>query len=185
LRRIVWASVLLIAVMLGSAGVASAHAEYDRSDPADGATLAAAPALVQVWFTEELDTKQSTATVSDATGARADAGAVVSLDTADHKLLVITLKPTLSAGTYTVKWHSVSAQDGDADDGSFSFKVGAPTTTPPTTTPPATTPPTAPAAGASGGTKLPNTGRGLPAIAIAGAALVLLGGALVVGRRKR
>ena len=108
--------------------LASAHARYDRSDPAAESVVAVAPPQLRVWFTQELVTQGSRLEVVDASGNRVDAGdSRVDLNDPDRKLMLVSLNP-LADGVYTVNWRSVSAEDGDDADGSFRFGVGASTT---------------------------------------------------------
>src|SRR5689334_7648597 len=73
-----------------------AHAHYDRSDPVAGATVAAAPAQVKVWFGEETSPTQSTLVVTDASGARVDNGdGKVDASDPDRKLMTVSLKSAL------------------------------------------------------------------------------------------
>lgn len=104
------------------ASSAIAHARFQSSTPAPGQTVATAPANVSITFTEDL-AFGSTGSVVNAAGTTVSTGA--SYTVADRKLLIITLKPGLPSGTYTVNWHTVSSEDGDQLDGSFSFTVAA------------------------------------------------------------
>src|SRR4051794_25556095 len=116
---------LVTAVTLFSPYRASAHSEYDHSEPAKDATVTAAPTSVKVVFTEELTLKGSSVMVQNAAGQQID-GKDMKLDPADkdRKTLIVSLPANLPAGTYKVIWTSVSADDGDEDEGDFSFKVG-------------------------------------------------------------
>jgi len=114
--------------LLGAASLVSAHARYDRSDPAADSVVASAPTQLRVWFTQELVTRGSRLEVLDAAGNRVDQDdSRVDLNDPDRKLMLVTLMP-LADGVYTVNWRSVSAEDGDDADGSFRFGVGASTT---------------------------------------------------------
>src|SRR5512135_1070808 len=98
---------------LGAFGVASAHATLDRCTPALSSTVAAAPAQIVCVYSEEIDTKQSTMSVSDATRIQVDKkDAHVDLSDPDHKTLIVSLDSTLvKDGLYTVKWHAVTPDD--------------------------------------------------------------------------
>jgi methionine-rich copper-binding protein CopC len=102
---------------------ALAHAEFQGSTPAPGSTVTAAPAAVTITYTEDL-ASGSTGFVSNAGRLTVSTGATISTTTRNQ--LTIGLKPGLPSGTYTVFWHSVSADDGDQLDGSFSFNVSIP-----------------------------------------------------------
>ena len=104
-------------------GGVSAHARYDHSDPAAGAVLDGTPFVLRAYFSQEL-MKASTIRVMDVTGTQVDMGdGRVDTDDPDRKLMVVSL-PTLQQGVYTVEWSSVSAEDGDAETGTFMFGVG-------------------------------------------------------------
>ncbi|MFN8475475.1 MAG: copper resistance protein CopC [Anaerolineae bacterium] len=122
-RFIALAAMALI-LALFAAGTVLAHAHYDHSEPADGATVAQSPAVVRAWFTEKLSPPNSYLTVVDSNNQRVDTNDS-KVDSNDPTLMTISLKPNLPAGTYTVKWHSYSAEDGDQADGTFTFTVGA------------------------------------------------------------
>jgi methionine-rich copper-binding protein CopC len=132
----------LLALLIGFAavGVASAHADLVSSTPADGAVLDAAPARIVLVFSEELSADGNLITVTDASGARADAGDTA-LDTGDaeRKTLTISLNAGLGDGAYTVSWKNAST-DGHSEEGTLSFTVGAPAAT--TTAAPAAMPAT-------------------------------------------
>src|SRR5205823_1598935 len=97
----------------------------DHSDPADGATVATAPGVVKVWFSEGVRAvSDSNLKVVDSSGQQVDnKDSKVDTSDPDRKLMTVSLKPNLPAGTYTVQWATVSADDGDKDDGEFSFTI--------------------------------------------------------------
>jgi copper transport protein len=103
---------------------AAAHAQLKSSDPAAGATLAAAPAAVTLTFTEAVDPSLSLVKVVDAHGASVPGASPAHLVPGGGALqLEVTLARTLPRGVYTVNWLSVSADDGHVDGGAFAFGV--------------------------------------------------------------
>jgi copper resistance protein C len=134
------ASLALIAFVAG----VSAHATLDHCTPAVGSTNATAPTEVRCWFSEEIDAKQSTLTVTnDSTKERVDNNdAKVDLNDKEHKQLVATLK-ALPQGIYLATWHTVTPNDNGISDGKFYFGVGQVTVPQTTDTPPAASPPAA------------------------------------------
>jgi methionine-rich copper-binding protein CopC len=118
---------LAVLVTLGfRPGTASAHAQYKSSTPANGAVLSTGPAGITIVFTEAFVPAQSSASVSGPDGARVDNGdARADLSDADRKTMVLTLRPNLANGVYTVHWKTVSADDGDEAQGAFAYRVGA------------------------------------------------------------
>lgn len=115
------AALLMFGIL--SAGMVSAHAELDRSNPAADATVQGSPALVEIWFTEEI-AEGSTIEVANATGQAAVAGAAkLDLFDPDRKHLTVELEPNLPNGVYTVTWTSISAEDSDTESGTFTFTI--------------------------------------------------------------
>lgn len=136
LKRVLLVAGLAAALALGVFGVVSAHAKIDHCTPDGGATVATAPAQVVCVMTEEIDTKLSTLSVTDANGASVDKkDAHVDLDDPDRKTLVVSLDSTLiKDGIYSVKWHVVTPDDNATSDGTFQFIVGSAAVTPHPTT---------------------------------------------------
>ncbi|WP_327402919.1 copper resistance protein CopC [Streptomyces sp. NBC_01288] len=126
---------LLVLLLLGTAGTASAHAALESTDPADGSVLKSAPRSVTLTFSESVALLDDSFRVYDPDNRRVrtssahhakDAG-----DTAS-----VTLPAKLGTGTFTVAWRVVSA-DSHPVSGAFTFSIGKPsaTTTPITTAP--------------------------------------------------
>ena len=67
------AVILALGLLLASTGNAFAHARYDRSEPADGATVDGQPFILKAYFTQEL-TSKSTLRVLDVSGVQVDLG---------------------------------------------------------------------------------------------------------------
>ncbi|MEU3662688.1 copper resistance protein CopC [Streptomyces sp. NPDC032940] len=118
---------LLVLILLGGAGPASAHAALRSTDPGDGAVLRRAPGTVTLTFTESVGLRDDSFRVLDPGGHRVrteDAGhADGRSDTAR-----VTLPGKLAEGTYTVAWRVVSA-DSHPVSGAFTFSVGKPSST--------------------------------------------------------
>jgi len=117
---------LLIATWLivGAPG-ASAHANLDRSDPADGAQLDASPTRIALTFTETPDPALSSIELLDANGAVVALGAL-RRDAANPDTLITPIETPLADGTYTVAWRVVSVEDGHSTAGAFAFGIGEP-----------------------------------------------------------
>ncbi len=112
-------------VLLTLAGVAMGHADYERSDPAADAVLNTAPVRVQIWFTQELFRRagENKVEVYSPDSTRIDLDDLV-IDDDDRTLVTVSLPPTLPDGVYTVRWQSLSAEDGHDGAGEFTFTVG-------------------------------------------------------------
>ena len=127
------ATSLLLAALatLGPARPAWSHADLVKSSPANGVAVAQAPAEVRAWFSEELAVKPSTLRLYDAHNKLLASGGI-DPKVAKHDVMRLAA-PHLTAGTYLVRWHAVTADDNKATEGSFRFSVkGAATTPPPT-----------------------------------------------------
>jgi len=112
------------AVAIGATPFVAAwgHAALVKSSPTSGATLTASPPVIRAWFSEELAVKGSTLKLFDA--QKKQVGPTGGVDTAVAKHDVMKLTPSkLGAGTYTVRWYAISADDGEARSGSFKFTV--------------------------------------------------------------
>lgn len=105
----------LLAGLVTSAGVASAHAAYKSSDPADGATVSSPPSRVTAEFTEPL-ADGSYLQVTDPCGARVDAG--------DVSIVGYEMSVSMSgsrSGRYTVFYKAFSRLDPHVVEGTFEF----------------------------------------------------------------
>lgn len=116
-------SALLLALAL-MPGHASAHAEYERSEPAENEVVTESPERVDVWFGQEMARSgglPSVTVVNQAGDVIADEPV---LDDDDRTHIFIELPPDLPPRRYTVIWHNVSDEDGEEAQGAFHFYVG-------------------------------------------------------------
>jgi copper resistance protein C len=113
-----WGLVALLFLAIQSS--AWAHAFLDHADPKVGSTVAKSPAVIKIWFTQELEPVFSSVKVQDAQGKQVDKKDM-HLDDKDKTLMIVSL-PSLPNGTYTVIWHAVSV-DTHRTQGSFKFTV--------------------------------------------------------------
>ena len=120
-------SLLAILLLAFLPAVALGHAKLVRSEPKPKETLAAVPKLVELWFSEELESGLNTIEVKDQTGKRMDRGEVALSE--GNKKAQVELGE-LTPGLYTVTWKALSA-DQHAMRGSFVFTVSALSPTPP------------------------------------------------------
>ncbi len=184
---------LLLAVLLSMgllfivAGTASAHparpthAKVLSAIPAIGSTITQAPTTVTVFTAENInpDPKKSNLFVYAPSGDLISQGdAKVSLS--NPKEMSIAIKPDASNsnGVYIVRWITVSALDGDPDQGAFVFTVNPGTPATPTTTKgtSTSTPPTT----TSGTNGIPPW---VPILVGVVALVIGLGGGFGIGRR--
>src|SRR4051794_14544317 len=104
--------VALVYLLLPASG-ALAHAEAERANPPINGRVASAPAILEVWFTEEVATDSAALTVRAPDGTAADLGdTAVDLFDPERKHVTVSLRPGLPAGNYVVQWHTQSATDG-------------------------------------------------------------------------
>ncbi|MFB9633155.1 copper resistance CopC/CopD family protein [Streptomyces spiralis] len=118
---------VLLLLLLGGAGPASAHAVLRSSDPADGTVLKAAPASVTLTFSESVGLLDDSFRLFGPDGRRVHTGearhAPGHSDTAE-----VAFPAGLGQGTFTVAWRVVSA-DSHPVSGAFTFSVGKPSPT--------------------------------------------------------
>lgn len=100
----------------------NAHANLLRSDPVANERLEQTPDIIQLYFSEPLESNFSRIEIRNAQGEVLDMPAA-ELSPDDPTLL--TLIPTnVPDGVYTVAWRVVSQTDGHMTQGSFPFTVG-------------------------------------------------------------
>ena len=121
LRRLVVGFGLLVLVLAGSPGVASAHAQLESTSPNAGAVLLVPPTQVVLHFGEPVEIDFGSLRVISPSGTRVDRGGTHHPDNDTHA--VATSLPPLSDGTYVVAWRVISA-DSHPVHGAFVFSIG-------------------------------------------------------------
>jgi len=191
-------AVVLLGLVTGAA-TASAHDTLATTDPADGSTVAVAPAAVTLVFNEPAQALGSQVRVTGPDGSVVSTGDVV-LNGASVSERLVDSRP---AGTYTVAWR-ITSTDGHPISGSFTFTAtgaAGPATTaasPAPTSTAAAAPAAASTAAPTGGTVIapaptPSTdagsSTGLSPGLVAGIMILVAGvgaaGILVARRRSR
>lgn len=124
-RALVAALALLLgalAITVGTAGSAAAHATLVSTSPAEGEVLTSAPEEISLVFSEPVTLAPDGIAVFDATGAP-----VASEATSQDEEVVATFAApeALPDGTYVLTWRVISA-DGHPVAGSLTFSIGAP-----------------------------------------------------------
>lgn len=171
-------------------GIASAHVSYpahakvNKAIPAIGSTVSQAPTTVTVFTLENINPNPSKSNLfvySPAGDLISQGNAKVSLTNPREMSITIKPDPANLHGVYVVRWITVSAEDGDPDQGAFVFTVRAAAATSPnpvtTTSSSGTTPSTSTTSG-SGGVPV-----WVPIVVGVLALLIGLGGGLGLGRR--
>jgi methionine-rich copper-binding protein CopC len=177
----------LLYLMTGTASAHSiipAHAKVTKAIPAIGSTVSQAPTTVTVFALENINpdpNKSNLFIYSPAGDLISQGNAKVSLTNPEEMSIAIKPDSANLNGVYVVQWKTVSALDGDPDQGAFVFTVntGAATTpTPVATTTTSTTQSTTATSGTSGTPVWVSIVVGVVAL------LIGLAVGLVLGRRR-
>ena len=132
------AGALALALGLMAPGLASAHAYAVSSNPTMGSTVKTAPSAVTVTFAENVNPQGSDILIYDVHDKQVSTGPA-QVSRANEKLMTVPMTAD-GDGVYLVQWHTVSADDGDPDIGSFNFTVDHTATAAVSTPTPSTTP---------------------------------------------
>jgi copper resistance protein C len=98
-----------------------AHAQLRTAVPAVGGVIAASPGEIRLGFSEGVEIKFSSITLTDARNSPVATESAVA-DPNDRKTLILKLRGTLSPGIYRVDWKAVSV-DSHKTTGTFTFTV--------------------------------------------------------------
>jgi copper transport protein len=123
-RRAVLVAAIALALLSITGGIAAAHANYVKSNPASDARLTKPPTEVRVTFSETPDPRGSDIAVLDVSGNRLDKRDVTLVSDEPNTLRVSL--GTMGDGGYLVSWTTLSAVDGHETKGAFAFAVNAP-----------------------------------------------------------
>jgi methionine-rich copper-binding protein CopC len=149
----------LLYVMTGTASAHSfipAHAKVNKAIPAIGSTVLQAPNTVTVFTLENINpdpNKSNLFVYSPAGDLISQGNAKVSLTNPEEMSIAIKPDSVHPNGVYVVRWITVSALDGDPDQGAFVFTVNSSAVTTPTpvaTTTASTAPSTTTTSGTGG-----------------------------------
>ncbi|WP_020141492.1 copper resistance protein CopC [Terracoccus sp. 273MFTsu3.1] len=126
-------ALLTLVVALGTAllvglgaGPASAHAYLASSNPADGASLAAAPRSIELRFTEHVVLASTEITVTEPDGHRVAPTSMTLVESDEDQeapATVVATIPALGVGAYHVSWRTLSSDDLHESAGIFAFGV--------------------------------------------------------------
>lgn len=111
---------LLFALFIFLPSPVFAHAYLVKSVPAQRAVLLRAPAKIQLWFNEPLESKYSSLSVTDEAG-KSLALFALEVGGAESKRITANLN-TLPAGRYTVRYRVLSV-DGHIVQDQFTFTI--------------------------------------------------------------
>jgi methionine-rich copper-binding protein CopC len=115
------AFVIALLGVIAAAVRVEAHAFLVRAEPRVGSKLNKAPTEVRIWFSEPVQQAVSSVHVFDPTGKQVDKNDA-HIDRSDRALLHISLKPSLSPGSYKIIWR-VTSVDKHVTNGDFRFQV--------------------------------------------------------------
>ncbi|HEY8988410.1 MAG TPA: copper resistance CopC family protein, partial [Candidatus Limnocylindrales bacterium] len=127
-RRPVTALAALLLLMALGSTIVLGHAELATASPADKATVTGSPPEIVFTFTEPVVPAKSSLKLVDNRGKIVAEGSTV--DPTDAKTMRLTLGAQ-PPGTYTVRWTTASALDGDLDHGITTFTIAAASPSPP------------------------------------------------------
>jgi methionine-rich copper-binding protein CopC len=121
LVRLGLAGVIAGIALLVGASPAFAHAEFEGSDPADGASLATPPQSVSLTFSDTMRQGFNTVTVTGPDGLQYQAGDV----TAQNETVTVAVNPLGPAGVYRIGYRVLS-DDGHPVTGQVGFTLTQP-----------------------------------------------------------
>ncbi|MFF4270689.1 copper resistance protein CopC [Streptomyces sp. NPDC001536] len=119
---------VLVLLLFGGAGSASAHAALRSTDPEDGTVLKSAPAYITLTFTESVGLLDDSFRVLSPKNERVRTGEAEHVPGSPDTARVSLPTGGLGEGTFTVAWRVVSA-DSHPVSGAFTFSVGKPSAT--------------------------------------------------------
>ncbi len=123
----VWSALFVVAfALVVFAPVARAHSDIVECTPPMDGTVETAPEKLTCKASQGMKAEGSSLQVFDANGAQVDKkDSAVDLNDPDRLTISVSLDtPKMQDGVYTVKWTTVSADDGDEARGAFKFTVG-------------------------------------------------------------
>lgn len=113
-----------VAALWGLAAVSLALADAEPANvrPGQNAVLTTAPTEVVLLMSEEMARQAggNDIVVQDSTGAEVTRQPAA-IDAANRKKLSVPLPAGLAPGAYTVRWRTLSADDGDPASGNYTF----------------------------------------------------------------
>ncbi|PWI16552.1 transporter [Streptomyces sp. Act143] len=119
---------VLVLLLFGGTGPASAHAALRAVDPEDGSVLKSAPRHLTLTFTESVGLLDDSFRVLDPDNRRVRTGEAEHVPGRSDTARVTLPAQGLGEGTFTVAWRVVSA-DSHPVSGAFTFSVGKPSAT--------------------------------------------------------
>ncbi|MFI5206929.1 MAG: copper resistance protein CopC [Gemmatimonadales bacterium] len=110
----------LLATALGAAPSAL-HVRLTRSDPADHATLRAAPHAISLWFSESVQLSVTSVHLTGPGGTAVELAAP-RMGEGQHAPVIVDVKGPVAPGVQQVTWRTM-ARDGHAANGTLTFTL--------------------------------------------------------------
>lgn len=120
-RRVLIAAVAALAVAIGVAGPAHAHAELVSAEPAINGSVTDAPERIILVFSEALDPDRVRIELLDVLGRQVTGLGTPAVD-ADNRTVTVPIAD-LATGVFTVSYEVVSLVDGHATRGTYAFLI--------------------------------------------------------------
>jgi methionine-rich copper-binding protein CopC len=105
-------------LLIGLAAFLQAHAKLEKSEPAAGVTVAAAPKQIQLWFNEKVDLAVSKIELIGPSG-KVDLGPTHAMG---DKSLMAGISGKVADGSYTIAWQT-AGDDGHVAKGDVTFTL--------------------------------------------------------------
>jgi methionine-rich copper-binding protein CopC len=115
-----WFALWLFGVIAAGLSATAAHAFLDHAVPPVGATVAASPPEIRLFFSEAIEPRFSGIELTSIDGRPVKTGAST-VDPRDQMQFVLPV-PALPPGRYKVTWHVVSV-DTHPTQGDFTFEI--------------------------------------------------------------
>ena len=110
---------LIVAIGLMLSGLVAAHATLQKTQPASGKTVSAAPTDIQLFFDEAVDLKVSKIALTGPSGPVM----LGPTSAVNPKTLMAPITGKLADGIYNVNWQTAAADDGHVSKGAFKFTL--------------------------------------------------------------
>ena len=138
----------VLVTLLVAPAVARAHAELDTVSPADKSTVVGSPSEIVMTFVQNLDPTKSSIKIVDASSKVVVQGGT--FPAGKPREMDLAIATPLAPATYSIRWTTVSTEDGETAHGTTTFTVqAAPSPTPSPSTAPSVAPSEAASAPAS------------------------------------
>jgi methionine-rich copper-binding protein CopC len=105
-------------MLVGLAAFLQAHTKLEKSEPAAGVTVTAAPKQIQLWFNEKVDLAVSKIELTGPSG-KVDLGPTHVMG---DKSLMAGISGKVADGSYTIAWQT-AGDDGHVAKGDIAFTL--------------------------------------------------------------